>query len=478
MELFTPQRSQFFRPLVSKHRELIVACLKAFYDRLYSPDNNYGFHVSRVELRELFANMIRDFTFQEADAALELESDEDALDTSDEYTLASSVMRLLMKHGWLEEYLDKATMANAYRFSKPAKVVTKSFIELEQRTIHTKQRNVRNTRNALFAFFEHGDPFDLADAHAYSLQIIEDLSDEIADLDDRKSRMLKSAAAGGTIAEFLDYMENHFKPELAVKLAADSVERHRRSIIDLVDRIRAWPAEQIEACDKKLRPMIPANMDLARGESPTLGLAERVQQAIDTAYHSKLSELRASLSSFSRAATQLIRQQVSMRQGLGEQLISRVVHRLGAMDEAEQNQALEQLGNSINLTHVGLVDPASFSLRKQHERPELSTASSVQRQPTADERVQIAMAQAESTAFTISPLMIRDFLLAMVGENGVKLSALKPDDPPAILTIMHAIEAASSSLQGKGESLEVVPLNQTFDTPYMTADDFLIRKLS
>lgn len=477
MELFTPQRSQFFRPLVSKHRELIILCLKAFYDRLYSPDNNYGFHVSRGELRELFAEMIRDFTFQESETALELESDEDALDTSDEYTLASSVVRLLMKHGWLEEYLDKATMANAYRFSRPAKVVTKSFIELEQRTIRTKQRNVRNTRNALLAFFEQGDPFDLADAHAYSLQIIEDLSDEIADLDDRKSRMLRSAASGGTIAEFLDYMENHFKPELAVKLAADSVERHRRVIIDIIDKIRSWSPEQLEAVDKKLRPMIPPKMDIASGESPTHSLASSIEQAIDTAYHSKLSELRASLSGFSRAATQLIRQQVSMRQGLGEQLISRVVHKLSSVDDEQQDALLEQIGASINLTSAGLVDPASFHLRKQHERPELATLSK-NREPSRDERMQILMQQAESSAFTISPLMIRDFLLAMVGEQGIKLSALSPNDPPSILTIMHAIEAASSSLQGKGECLEVIPLNETFDTPYMTADDFLIRKVS
>ncbi|MBD3671367.1 MAG: hypothetical protein HUJ29_11375, partial [Gammaproteobacteria bacterium] len=182
MDLFSGQRSHFFRPLVSKHRELIVACLKAFYDRLYSPDTSYGFHVNRGELRELFASVIRDLPLQGADEFLELESEEDALDTSDEYTLASSIMRVLMKNGWLEEYLDKATMANAYRFSRPAKVVTKSFIDLEQRTIRTKQRNVRNTRNALLAFFEHADPYDLAAAPAYSLHVTEALNDELPDL--------------------------------------------------------------------------------------------------------------------------------------------------------------------------------------------------------------------------------------------------------------------------------------------------------
>jgi len=478
MDLFSAQRSHFFRPLVSKHRELIVACLKAFYDRLYSPDTSYGFHVNRGELRELFATVIRDFPFQGSEDALELESEEDALDTSDEYTLASSIMRVLMKNGWLEEYLDKATMANAYRFARQAKVVTKSFIELEQRTIRTKQRNVRNTRNALLAFFEHADPYDLADAHAYSLQVIEDLNDEIADLDDRKARMLRSAASGAAIAEFLDYMEGHFKPELAVKLAADSVERHRRTIVDLIDRIRAWPLDEREAVDTKLRPMIPPQMDLARGESPTIGLVSRIEQAIDAAYHSKLSELRASLSSFSRAATQLIRQQVSMRQGLGEQVISQVVHKLGELDNEQQDRMLERIGQGIKLTHVGLVDPGGLRLRKQNERPELSTAAE-SREPTDEEKMRIVMDQAESTAFTVSPLIIRDFLLALIGEGGgIRLSSLKPTDPPAILSIMHAIEAASTSLADRGERLEVVPLDETFDTPYMTADDFIIRKAS
>ncbi|MBD3670889.1 MAG: hypothetical protein HUJ29_08950, partial [Gammaproteobacteria bacterium] len=318
----------------------------------------------------------------------------------------------------------------------------------------------------------------LADAHAYSLQVIEDLNDEIADLDDRKSRMLQSAASGAAISEFLDYMEGHFKPELAVKLAADSVERHRRTIVDLIDRIRTWPPENLEAIDAKLRPMIPAQMDIARGESPTLSLTARIEQAIDSAYHSKLSELRASLSSFSRAATQLIRQQVSMRQGLGEQKIGRALHCLGELAPDAQDEMLLKIGQGIRLTQVGLVDPGGLRLRKQNERPELATHSE-SREPSFDERMQIVMDQAESTAFTVSPLIIRDFLLAMIGEGeGIKLSALEPSDPPAILSIMHAIEAASTSLADRGERLELVPLDETFDTPYMTADDFLIRKAS
>lgn len=479
MNFFSESRQQFFRPLVSKHRALVVACLRAFYDRLYSPESSFQFHVERLELRDLFAQVIRDEAIVAQEEALQLEMDEpDTWDETDEYALASSIIRLLMKHGWLEEYLDRASMLNAYRFTRVGKSFAKTFIEQENRTIRTRQRNVRNTRNALMAFFDGGDPYDLADAHAHSLQIIEDLSDEIADLDDRKQRMLKSAASGGAIGEFLDYMENHFKPELAVKLAADSVERHRHTILDLLDKVRHWPEEQREAIDKQLRPLIPEAMYIAQGDSPVLILLTRIEQAIDTAYHNKLSELRATLSSFSRAATQLIKQQVAMRSGLKEHRISQVVARIGAASEAEQDQMLDRLAAQINITQIGLLDPGMLRLRRLTERAIVSTESQ-RYEPSLEERRTIAMQQAESTAFTVSPLHIRDYLLGMLrdGEE-LKLSSLKPSDPPAILGIMHAIEAASASLAVGGERLEIIPLNETFETPFMTADDFLIRKAS
>lgn len=479
MNFFTEERQQFFRPLVSKHRHLVVACLRAFYDRLYSPEASFQYHVERQELRDLFADVIREQAQYSQEEALQLEMDEpETWDETDEYALASSIIRLLMKHGWLEEYLDKSTMLNAYRFTRVGKTFAKTFIEQENRTIRTRQRNVRNTRNALRAFFDDADPYDLADAHAHSLQIIEDLSDEIADLDDRKQRMLKSAAAGGAIGEFLDYMENHFKPELAVKLAADSVERHRHTILDLLDKIRHWSGEQRADIDRQLRPLIPEAMYIAQGDSPIMILLTRIEQAIDTAYHNKLGELRATLSSFSRAATQLIKQQVAMRGGLNEHLISKVVQHIGSVSEEQQDQLLERLAEQINITQVGLLDPGMLRLRRLTERAVVSTESK-RYEPSLDERRNIAMNQAEQTAFTVSPMIIRDYLLGLLhGGEELKLSSLNPTDPPSILGIMHAIEAASASLASSGQQLEIVPLNETFETPFMTADDFLIRKAS
>src|SRR5690606_38435202 len=50
---FTPERQDFFKPLVSKYREQAVQCLCLLYQRLYSANADYGHALSREQVVEI-----------------------------------------------------------------------------------------------------------------------------------------------------------------------------------------------------------------------------------------------------------------------------------------------------------------------------------------------------------------------------------------------------------------------------------------
>ena len=45
------ERRHFFRPLSGKHREVIVACVRALYERLHGPSADYAQNLSRDRTR-------------------------------------------------------------------------------------------------------------------------------------------------------------------------------------------------------------------------------------------------------------------------------------------------------------------------------------------------------------------------------------------------------------------------------------------
>ena len=55
---FTESRQQFFKPLTSKYREVVVECVRLLYTRLYSSMADYGHALKREQLIEIFQEAI------------------------------------------------------------------------------------------------------------------------------------------------------------------------------------------------------------------------------------------------------------------------------------------------------------------------------------------------------------------------------------------------------------------------------------
>jgi hypothetical protein len=58
---FEGERARFFRPLNSSRRELVVACLRALYQRLHSPSADQHQNLTRELLRELLLPVVREY---------------------------------------------------------------------------------------------------------------------------------------------------------------------------------------------------------------------------------------------------------------------------------------------------------------------------------------------------------------------------------------------------------------------------------
>ncbi|MFA7620121.1 MAG: Wadjet anti-phage system protein JetA family protein, partial [Thiohalomonadaceae bacterium] len=230
---FADGRQHFFRPLTGKYREQVVACLRALYARLFSDLADYSRSFNRDQIIELFQETLT------RTPLLDDEGEEAAAPRSDREQ-AGWVLNLLLEHGWLEKHMDEATLESSYAFSRVGRLFTQPMVELAGGRFRTRHRNTRNTRNALQSFLDKGEVYDLLDAYEYSERIVSDFSDIIAELDERKRQLVREVEAQQLVQrasdEFFDFMEKRFMPDLAIRLSADSVEKYRDEIADLIKK--------------------------------------------------------------------------------------------------------------------------------------------------------------------------------------------------------------------------------------------------
>mgnify|MGYP000571989931 FL=1 len=89
---FTDNREQFFRPLTSKYREVVVECVRLLYLRLYSSMADYGHSLKREQLIEVFQEAITQ--------APELEhgEDDDAIATRTDREKANWILNISLHY--------------------------------------------------------------------------------------------------------------------------------------------------------------------------------------------------------------------------------------------------------------------------------------------------------------------------------------------------------------------------------------------
>jgi hypothetical protein len=468
---FKDEHKQFFRPLTGKYREVIVGCLKAFYDLVYGPNAEYGHHVRRDELRDIFVTVIQ--TTPVIDEAQEAEED---ADFDDERKFAGEIIRRLSEYGWIEEFTDKTSLTRAYRFTRQGKGFASVFVGLDAPKLRTRQRNVRSARNSLEAFLKDKDPYDLIDAINYSRQISDDFNEDIAYLYDARRQLVRAAVENRAIDFFVEYTERVFANDIKIRFSADSVERHRARIDEIISEIRVMPEAELMRANSSLETMLPP--DFGRKSDPAVIRAlDAIEHVITASCDSKAQELRNALHGFVSRAKMLQHQAAMLSGYFGDDKIPEAVIAIAdaADDPEKQDALLARAAREIQLGSVRLIDPATIRQRRRAQPKRASTITETP-VPTREELRAAALKNATQAIFDVSPIKVKEVILKRLEQNDyVKASQLPSASVEDLLIMLHAIQAGSLAVMPE-HPLTVEVTDEIVDTPCATFNEIIIRK--
>lgn len=474
---FDNETLNLFRPLSGRFREMAVGCLRTLYERLYGPQADYEALITRADIKALFLPVIS------ATPVLVGGADDEFLETvKDEEARANWMIRELEETGWIEHSPDKGSARSVYRLTRIGKRFTEVFASQDDQGLVSRQRNVRNTINALKAYLGDGDPYNLMDAYSYAAKVNSDLSDEVAELHERKRDVLRRAAAQAesALGQFHEYMEKHFLPDISIRLSADSVDRHYSTIRAVIEQIRAWPEERFKAAEQQLRQRAPQFVEQARG-NPIEHALGSIEAYLSSACATKMPELRSALGGFMRRI-EIVSRQVSLLAGHEDGSVLAFAQRLAQCDPAVQAAALEALGAQLAPLRPRLIDPGRIALRERQSTPVIPQEQ-VHSEPTREELLEAAIEHALQSAFTVSEDDIHRHVLEQLADSpSLSLRNFHVKGALSLLILGRAFEVGSLSHARRDVPLKVKPVLDehgkpvTFDIPLGRFDDFLITK--
>lgn len=468
---FTDDHPHLFRPLTGKYREQVVACLSALYGRFYTTHADYSRLFDREQVLEVFAEAITRTPL--------LDGDDEAGAPRGEREQANWVLNLLLEHGWVERQTDEATLQSSYAFTRVGRLFTQPMVETAGGRFRTRHRNTRNTRNALRAFIDRGEVYDLLDAYEYSERIVADFSDIITELDERKRQLVRDVEAQQIVQraadEFFDFMEKRFMPDLAIRLSADSVEKYRDEIAELIGKARRKQRTFKAEAERELRRAAPELIT-----DPVRSLYLAILDGIDARLHAAcevmLPALRRALHGFTRRADIIIRQLTFSGSARNEVLTG--CRQLATLGEEARDAALDMIGERLATLQIGFADPDGLRLNSRRTRRTVNTSVEAEVTDSPDERRKLFVQQALDRAFAISNRELRDYLVeTLAGGRAVRTGSLPVRSARDLLRAAHAIEAGVA-VSGGAYLFRVEPTGQRVRTDYYDAmDEFVIELL-
>lgn len=438
---FTDERQDFFKPLSSKYREQIVQCLSLLYQRQYSANADYGSAPDRELLLEVFEEALMSSAahiFEE-----EGESQEPRFKSHREQ--AAWVLSQLLDAGWIERQVDTATLQSSFPLSRMGRIFSLALVESDSTQIRTRHRNTRNTLNALEAFHARGEIYDLLDAYDYSERIISDFSDVISELEERKRELVREVEAQQLVQQatehFFDFMEKRFKPDIAVRLSADSVEKHREDIGKALRKIKRKSREDKASAERKLRQSVPG---LCREQdSYLMHVLDTIEQRMRNAADVMLPALRRALHSFTKRADIIIRQLSFMNSHRQGDMVE-VCRELADLDGEQYAARLEAAAEHMATMRLGLIDPKQLRLLERKQKQWVD--ASVQEQGSIDQAAQreLMIQQLLDQAFISNRQDISHYVQhALRAGRSISTRDLPIDNAKDLIAMAHVIELGS-----------------------------------
>ncbi|ARU56575.1 ferrochelatase [Oleiphilus messinensis] len=471
---FSNDRNAMFRPLNGKYREVTVTCMKLLYRRLYSSMADYGHALTREQLLEIFLEALA----RNPDWELDGDSDTDLQGPKSNRETALHLLNQLSDYGWLEIQVDEVNLSSRYHFTRAGRLFTQCFVELEGKNVRTRHRNTRNTRNALTAFASTHEVYDLLDAFEFSERIISDFTDVITELEERKRLLVHDMEVTQLIQrasdEFFEFMERRFQPDVAVRLSADSVEKHRDEIVILLGRIRRLPKANKVAAERKLRELLPDQV--VENQSLLWFILEQIEQRVINACEIMLPALRESLRNFTRRADIIIRQMTFLASQRNHD-VSSVCKALCHLDSPEQSRRLEVAAEIMSPLSITLQDPKQMQLREYRVVEPVNTLMEADVDVDEYDRRELFIQNALDQAFTLHDENSRKYLESQLREGQMITNDKLPiTSARELLAAVNLVGLAATNTRSSEYQFEIHPTGNSVSTDYLTCtDQFTIR---
>ncbi|MFU8764576.1 MAG: Wadjet anti-phage system protein JetA family protein [Haliea sp.] len=468
---FSGERTQFFKPLTGKYREQIAECLRLLHERLYSSQADYGQSLRREQILDLFSEALERAPLLEGE-------DEGRFSNTREQ--AGWILNQLVENGWLKRDRDAASFQSTYPFSRSGRLFTQTLAEVDGRSVRTRHRNTRNTLNALAAFLERGEVYDLLDAYEHSERIIADFTDIIAELEERKRELVREVETQQLVQQasdqFFDFMEKRFQPDVAIRLSADSVEKHRERIQRTIEKIRrkqnTWKAN----AERELRRLAPELVVSDEG-SVLWYLLDSIDTRMRNASEIMLPSLRRTLQGFTRRADIIIRQLSYVHSQKHNDIVG-LCRELSALGDASFGQRLAAAADAMASLKLGLVDPAHNRLREQRQQRPVRSRLTELAAPDAATRRELLLQQLLEKAFNINSGALRNYLRGALGASRrIDSRDLPINNAGDLLALSHVIELGSADHAETGFRLRVERTEPITGEHYFTRRDGFLLEL-
>ena len=461
---FAGKREQFFRPLTHGDRECCAALLRSLYDRVHGPNADY----SEALTRDLVVGMIFQALAEPAIRAAVF-APGNKTSAEEERAYAGELLRKLKEHGWLDDYKDPIDLKPTLKMTRAGKEVAEVLSNLDNSRARTRQRNMRSAKKALAAFVASHDVDELLDGYDFATRVVQDLQDDIEYFRSLIQSLTREALEQKVAwSEFNEFIEKRFTKEYAVRLVADSAERHRGHIVEQLDQIRALAETTRASVDTSLlqrAAWLEAQVQL---RSPMLWLCDRMESMVEAACSLKLPMLRSEMNNSVRRFTSLLRQALSLDYSAASPL-GRAMSLLKEQPDTERQPFLDAMANRLATAEIRLAGAALRWTLRDREIERGALAPLVVDQAS---RIEAAMRRAEAEAFAFSDQEVLAGLLPFFKGGRLSLADLPVTTATEAVRVLHAVGAARSS-EGK-RFLKASKKPEVFGNGYFSADNFEI----
>ncbi len=395
---------------------------------------------------------------------------------------ANWTLKQLLECGWIERQVDAATLQSTFPFSRMGRIFSLALLESDNTQIRTRHRNTRNTLNALEAFLNRGEVYDLLDAFDYSERIITDFTDVISELEERKRELVKEVEAQQLVQQatdqFFDFMEKRFQPDISVRLSADSVEKHRDDINKTIAKIRRKKRTFLKDTELQLRRTIP---DLREDNQSFLWyILDTIEQRMRNASEIMLPALRRSLHSFTRRADIIIRQISYMNSQHNNDLVE-ICKELSDLSESDYENRMKDASALMATMKIQLVDPQQLRLQERKQKQWVDSAVHEHKEIDKAAQRELMIQQILDQAFMVNGRQVKDYVLSSLrAGRRISTRGLPVDDAKDLIAMAHVIEIGAINSLSSELEFKVEPTGKkvTDSEYYESYDEFTIELVS